>query len=92
MASRSTSGVTTAVIRAAPNRAPPADIGAALVRLTGRSEALETEREQRGNSAANWPKKPASSKKPSRSIAAGLYFLTLLPVGLLPRHAQQAHG
>jgi len=29
----------------------PADIGAALVRLTGRSEALETEREQRGKLA-----------------------------------------
>ncbi len=26
------------------------------------------------------------------SIAAGLYFLTLLLVGLLPKHAQQAHG
>ena len=25
-------------------------------------------------------------------IAAGLYFLTLLLVGLLPKHAQQAHG
>jgi hypothetical protein len=25
-------------------------------------------------------------------IVAGLYFLTLLLVGLLPRHAQQAHG
>jgi NhaP-type Na+/H+ or K+/H+ antiporter len=25
-------------------------------------------------------------------IAAGLYLLTLLLVGLLPRHAQQAHG
>jgi hypothetical protein len=25
-------------------------------------------------------------------IAAGLYFLTLLLVSLLPRHAQQAHG
>jgi hypothetical protein len=25
-------------------------------------------------------------------IAAGLYFLTLLLVGLLPRHAQRAHG
>ena len=26
------------------------------------------------------------------AIAAGLYFLTLLLVGLLPKHAQQAHG
>ena len=25
-------------------------------------------------------------------IAAGLYFLTLILVSLLPRHAQQAHG
>jgi MFS family permease len=25
-------------------------------------------------------------------IVAGLYFLTLLLVGLLPKHAQQAHG
>jgi hypothetical protein len=25
-------------------------------------------------------------------IGAGLYFLTLLLVGLLPRHAQRAHG